>query len=118
MQATMTRPKYGEYKAQIYDAISQVQNEEELVEVRNILAHYFAAKAQKESNKLGMSDWYNDEIIEAWAHEQMSLASNDATAPCQFTVTEVKDILQQGLRDYEAGLCISQEELEAESALW
>ena len=57
-------------------------------------------------------EWTKDEYF------AMLNRSESATAPCQFTVTEVKDIIQQGLRDYEAGLCISQEELEAESALW
>ncbi len=118
MQSTVTKPMSGKYKAQIFDAISQVQNEEELVEVRNILAHYFAVKAQQKSKKLGMPDWYNDEVLEAWAHEHMSIAPVDATAPCQFTSSEVKEFIRQGLHDYEAGLCISQEDLEAESALW
>lgn len=118
MQSTVTKPMSGEYKAQIFDAISQMQNEEELVEVRNILAHYFAAKAQQESKKLGIPDLYNDEVLETWAHEHMSLTHVDVTAPCQFTSSEVKEIIRQGLHDYEAGLCISQEDLEAESALW
>ena len=57
-------------------------------------------------------EWTKDEYF------AMLNRSESATAPCQFTSLEVKEIIQKGINDYEAGLCISQEELEAESALW
>ena len=47
-----------------------------------------------------------------------SLIRAEYDAPCRFSAAEVKQLLLQGEQQYREGKFISQEEFEAEAALW
>lgn len=47
-----------------------------------------------------------------------SLIRAEYDAPCRFSAAEVKQLLLEGEQQYKEGKYISQEEFEAEAALW
>lgn len=53
---------------ELLDALNNINSEAELNEFKNVLAHYFANKAQKAIDALWDEGVINDEIIEQWGH--------------------------------------------------
>jgi len=56
---------------ELLDALNNINSEAELNEFKNVLAHYFANKAQKAIDALWDEGVINDEIIEQWGQEHM-----------------------------------------------
>ena len=56
---------------ELLDALNNINSEAELNEFKNVLAHYFANKAQKAIDALWDEGVINDEIIEQWGKEHM-----------------------------------------------
>ncbi|HYV94898.1 MAG TPA: hypothetical protein VE978_24200 [Chitinophagales bacterium] len=50
---------------------SRQLNEEELREVRNLLARHFASKASNEMEKIWKERGYSEETIKGWLNEHM-----------------------------------------------
>ena len=57
------------YQMQILELLSKVDSQEEMNDIRLLLARYFAEKAQKEIDKMWDEGIINDEVIEGWKHE-------------------------------------------------
>ncbi|MCR4604038.1 MAG: hypothetical protein K5683_10990 [Prevotella sp.] len=56
---------------ELLDALNNINSEDELNEFKNVLAHYFANKAQKAIDALWDEGVINDETIEQWGKEHM-----------------------------------------------
>ena len=56
---------------ELLDALNNINSEAELNEFKNVLAHYFANKAQKAIDALWDEGVINDETIEQWGQEHM-----------------------------------------------
>ena len=56
---------------ELLDALNNINSEDELNEFKNVLAHYFANKAQKAIDALWDEGVINDETIEQWVKEHM-----------------------------------------------
>ena len=53
------------------DALNSIKSEAELMEFKNLVAHYFAQKAQKGIDALWDNGSINEETIEQWGAEHM-----------------------------------------------
>ena len=56
---------------ELMNAINSIKTESELKEFRDVLARYFAQKAQRAVDALWEKSVINDETIEAWGEEHM-----------------------------------------------
>jgi hypothetical protein len=56
---------------ELMNAINSINSESELQEFRDLLAHYFAQKAQKAIDTLWDNGVINEDTIEAWGEEHM-----------------------------------------------
>ena len=56
---------------ELLNALNNINSEEELNEFKNVLAHYFAAKAQKDIDALWNEGVINEATIEQWGKEHM-----------------------------------------------
>ena len=56
---------------ELMNAINSISSESELNEFRNMLAHYFAQKAQKAIDALWDEGVINSDTIEEWGEEHM-----------------------------------------------
>ncbi len=56
---------------ELMNALNCINSESDLKEFRDMLAHYFAKKAQKAVDALWDKGVINNEIIEAWGEEHM-----------------------------------------------
>lgn len=56
---------------QILDSISQVKSEEEMIEIRNLLAEYFSNKALAAMDELCASGKLSTQTVESWSKEHM-----------------------------------------------
>lgn len=56
---------------ELMNAINSINSELELKEFRDMLAHYFANKAQKAIDALWNQGTINNETIEEWGEEHM-----------------------------------------------
>lgn len=59
--------------AQLYilELMSRVQNENELNEIKDVLAKHFADKALDAIDKLWDEGKINEDVIQSWKHEHM-----------------------------------------------
>lgn len=64
---------------ELLDALNNINSEAELNEFKNVLAHYFANKAQKAIDALWDEGVINDEIIEQWGQEHMRIVTGTGT---------------------------------------
>lgn len=71
----MERTIFTPAQLEILDLISYVENEDTLIEIRDMLSRYFAQKAEKEIDKLWDEGVINDTVIENWKTEHMRIAS-------------------------------------------
>lgn len=56
---------------ELMNALNSINSESELQEFRDMLARYFAQKAQKAIDSLWDNGVINEETIEAWGEEHM-----------------------------------------------
>ena len=56
---------------ELMNAINSINSESELIEFRNMLAKYFADKAQKAIDALWDNGAINNDTIEEWGEEHM-----------------------------------------------
>lgn len=56
---------------ELMNAINSINSESELIEFRNMLARYFADKAQKAIDALWDNGAINNDTIEEWGEEHM-----------------------------------------------
>ncbi len=56
---------------ELMNAMNSINTESELKEFRDVLAHYFAQKAQRAVDALWDEGVINSETIEAWGEEHM-----------------------------------------------
>ena len=56
---------------ELLDALNSINSEAELNEFKNVLAHYFAQKAQKAIDALWDEGVISEETIEQWGKEHM-----------------------------------------------
>ncbi len=56
---------------ELLNAVRQINSEVELNEFKNLLAHYFAKKAQKAIDALWDKGEINEQVIEQWGAEHM-----------------------------------------------
>lgn len=56
---------------ELMNALNSISTEEELSEFKNLLAHYFAQKAQKAIDALWDEGVINEQTIQQWGAEHM-----------------------------------------------
>ena len=56
---------------ELMNALNNISSEADLIEFKNLLAHYFAQKAQKAIDKLWDEGAINEQTIEQWSTEHM-----------------------------------------------
>ena len=56
---------------ELFNALNNINSEAELNEFKNLLAHYFAQKAQKAIDKMWDEGVINEQTIEEWGKEHM-----------------------------------------------
>lgn len=66
-----TVPVFTGYQMQILDCIANVKDDNEMKEIRNILADYFSNKALDAMDKLCDEGKLSDQIIESWHKEHL-----------------------------------------------
>lgn len=71
IQQDMERTIFTPAQLEILDLMSYVENEDTLIEIRDMLSRYFAQKAEKEIDKLWDEGVINDTVIENWKTEHM-----------------------------------------------
>ena len=58
-------------RLEVLSAVSVIHSVSELNEFKNVIAHYFAMKAQKAIDKLWDNGTISNATIEAWGNEHM-----------------------------------------------
>ena len=71
----MERTIFTPAQLEILDLMSYVENEDTLIEIRDMLSRYFAQKAEKEIDKLWDEGVINDTVIENWKTEHIRIVS-------------------------------------------
>ncbi len=61
---------------ELLNALNSINTEAELNEFKNLLAHYFADKAQKAIDKMWEEGIINEQTIEQWGKEHMRTPYN------------------------------------------
>lgn len=61
-------------KLEVLNAVSGIRSKEELDEFKNMLAHYFAQKAQRAIDALWDKGDIDEQTIENWGNEHMRTA--------------------------------------------
>ena len=56
---------------ELFNALNNINSEAELNEFKNLLAHYFAQKAQKAIDAMWDEGVINEQTIEEWGKEHM-----------------------------------------------
>lgn len=60
-----------QFQIQMLELVSHVQSQQEMDDIRRILAQYFAKKAEEEIDRLWDDGVINDNVIESWKNEHM-----------------------------------------------
>lgn len=55
----------------VFNLLKGIKTESDYTDFRNMLAHYFAGKAQKEIDALWDNGTINEQTIEQWGNERM-----------------------------------------------
>ena len=64
-------PVLSSYQMEFLDMISKVKSEDQMREIRTLLANYFADQAEAEMDRLWDEGIVNDEVLESWKNEHM-----------------------------------------------
>lgn len=59
------------FQMQMLELVSHVRSEQEMDDIRRMLAQYFANKAEDEIDKLWEDGVINNNVIESWKNEHM-----------------------------------------------
>lgn len=59
------------FQMQMLELVSHVRSEQEMDDIRRMLAQYFANKAEDEIDKLWDDGVINNNVIESWKNEHM-----------------------------------------------
>lgn len=59
------------FQMQMLELVSHVRSEQEMDDIRRMLAQYFAKKAEDEIDKLWDEGVINNNVIESWKNEHM-----------------------------------------------
>ncbi len=70
MEATIRQP-LNAAQIELLNSVAYLDKEEDLRELKNTLARFFAKLADKELDRLWEEDVINEEVIEQWGHEHM-----------------------------------------------
>lgn len=70
-------PAFTKYQMQILDSIANVRDEDEMREIRNLIAEYFSNKALDAMDKLCEDGKLSTETIESWQAEHMRTPYKD-----------------------------------------
>ena len=62
------------YQMQILDSISAVRSEQELCDIRNLIADYFSNKALDEMDRLCSKGDLSTQVIQSWSKEHLRTA--------------------------------------------
>ncbi|MBQ9555048.1 MAG: hypothetical protein IJV05_02375 [Muribaculaceae bacterium] len=62
---------FSPFQMQMLELVSHVQSQEEMDDIRRMLAEYFAKRAEDEIDRLWDKGILNDEVMEEWKHEHM-----------------------------------------------
>ena len=64
-------PVFSKYQMQILDSIANVKNEQELCDIKNLIAEYFSNKALDAMDKLCKDETLSNEAIQSWQSKHM-----------------------------------------------
>ena len=64
-------PVFSKYQMQILDSIANVKNEQELCDIKNLIAEYFSNKALDAMDKLCEDGTLSNEAIQSWQSKHM-----------------------------------------------
>ena len=70
MEATSRQP-LNAAQIELLNSVAYLDKEEDLRELKNTLARFFAKLADKELDRLWEEGIINEEVIEQWGHEHM-----------------------------------------------
>ena len=56
---------------QVLEMISRVKSEEELADIRKLIANYFSQKLEQQMDRLWDEGVVDDEVIDLWKHSHM-----------------------------------------------
>ncbi len=70
MEATIRQP-LNAAQIELLNSVAYLDKEEDLRELKNTLARFFAKLADKELDRLWEEGVINEEVIEQWGHEHM-----------------------------------------------
>lgn len=71
VMAYRTAPVFTGYQMQILDSIANVKDENDMLEIRNLIAEYFSNKALDAMDKLCDEGRLSNQTIESWHSEHM-----------------------------------------------
>lgn len=71
MKSSANHTVFNAAQLYILELMSRVQNENELNEIKDVLAKHFADKALDAIDKLWDEGKINDDVIQSWKHEHM-----------------------------------------------
>lgn len=69
--STRTAPVFTLYQMQILESIANVKDEQEMLEIRNLIAEYFSNKVLDAMDRLCDEGKLSDKTIESWQTEHM-----------------------------------------------
>ena len=64
-------PVFSKYQMQILDSIAKVKSDQELCDIKNLIAEYFSNKALDAMDKLCEDGTLTTETIQSWQSEHM-----------------------------------------------
>ncbi len=70
METTIRQP-LNAAQIELLNSVAYLDKEEDLRELKNTLARFFAKLADKELDRLWEEGVINEEVIEQWGHEHM-----------------------------------------------
>ena len=68
---SVVSPAFSVYQMQILDSIANVNSDQELIEIRNIIAEYFSNKALDAIDELCDAGKLSTQKIESWSKEHL-----------------------------------------------
>lgn len=71
MTSTASTSQFSPYQLKVLDLMSQVRDEQQMIEISDLLSNYFAQKAIDAADKLWEEGKINDSSIVEWKHEHM-----------------------------------------------
>lgn len=70
METTVRQP-FNAAQIEILSSMARLNGDEDLAELKRVLARFFADRADKEMERLWDEGVINEQVIESWEHEHM-----------------------------------------------